>query len=72
MCCVNAIVTGSLDTGATHVFTTAGSSCPPASSGEGRANAPFTRWPGETVLGSDTVSAASPAVEITVAVVLAS
>ncbi len=33
-------------------------------SGDGNANVPFVRWP-----GSDTVSAASPAVEITFAVV---
>ena len=59
MCCLNAIVTGSLDTGAVHVALEN-----ETSSGDGSENAPLTRWP-----GSDTVSAASPAVEITFAVV---
>ena len=59
MCCLNAIATGSLDTGAVHVdFDRA------TSSGEGSAKVPFVKWP-----GSDTLSVASPADEITLAVV---
>ena len=42
-----------------------------ASSGDGSANAPLTRWPGRAVSGSVTLSAASPAVETTFAVVVA-
>ena len=61
MCCLNAIVTGSLETGAVQVAL-----LKETSSGEGSANAPLVRWP-----GSLTVSAASPAVLITFAVVLA-
>src|SRR5688572_1683337 len=61
--------TDSLDVGALQVFTVAGSGWPAASSGCGRANAPFTSRPGWVVLGSETVSVASPAVEMTVAVV---
>ena len=60
-CCLNAIVTGSLATGPVQVdFEKL------TSSGDGSANAPFIRWP-----GSDTVSAASPAEEMTLAVVAA-
>ena len=59
MCCEKPIVTGSLETGPVHVdferLTT---------SGDGSANVPFIRWP-----GSDTLSVASPAVEMTLAVV---
>src|SRR4051812_35105292 len=46
---------------------------PPADarSGSASANAPLTRWPGAVALGSTTESVASPAVEVTVAVVLA-
>ena len=59
MCCLNEIVTGSLDTGASQVdFEKA------TSSGDGSENEPFIRWP-----GSETLSAASPALEITLAVV---
>ena len=42
-----------------------------ACSGEASANAPLTRWPVALVLGSATVRVASPAVEVTVAVVVA-
>ena len=61
MCCLNAIVTGSLETGAVQVALL-NATC----SGSGSVNVPFVRWP-----GSDTVSAASPAVEMTLAVVVA-
>ena len=40
-----------------------------ACSGSGRMNVPLTRWPVPNELGSDTLSSASPAVEITFAVV---
>ena len=40
-------------------------------SGCGSANVPLTRWPGWAVSGSDTLSSALPAVEVTVAVVWA-
>ena len=43
-----------------------------ACSGCGRANAPLTRWPVSVALGSATLSSASPADEITLAVVDAS
>ena len=46
-----------------------GSGVPATCSGEARAKTPFTRWPGAFVLGSLAVSVASPAVEVTVAVV---
>ena len=59
MCCLNAIVTGSLDTGADHVLLE-NATC----SGSGSVNAPLLRWP-----GSPTLSVALPAVEITFAVV---
>ena len=59
MCCLNAIVTGSLETGAVHVAL-----LKETSSGDGSANAPLVRWP-----GSPTVRAASPAVLMTLAVV---
>src|SRR5690349_9342931 len=59
MCCENPMVTGSLDTGAVHdAFDSV--TC----SGSGSVNAPLARWP-----GSETLSVASPAVEVTVAVV---
>ena len=61
MCCLNAIDTGSLETGAVHVVL-----LNVTSSGDGSENAPLVRWP-----GSDTLSAASPAVLITFAVVVA-
>ena len=61
MCCLNVIVTGSPDTGAVHVaFENE------TASGDGSENVPFIRWP-----GSETVRAASPAVESTVAGVVA-
>ena len=44
---------------------------PAACSGSGSENVPLTRRPGAVVLGSATVRAASPAVEITFAVVVA-
>src|SRR5262249_20896028 len=62
MCWRNVMVTGSLETGAVHVDFE-NSTC----SGSGNENDPLVRWP-----GSLTVSAASPAVEITFAGVLAS
>ena len=59
MCCLKEIVTGSLATGASQVvFEKA------TSSGDGSANVPFIRCP-----GSETLSVASPALEITLAVV---
>src|SRR4051794_25312028 len=61
MCWRNVTVDTALDTGPVQV---AGARS--TRSGSGRVNAPFVRRP-----GSETVSAASPAVEITVAVVLA-
>src|SRR5690349_24981577 len=51
--------TRSLDTGADHALFDS-----ETRSGSGSENAPFTRWP-----GSETVSAASPAVEMTFAFV---
>ena len=61
MCWVNRIVTGSLETGPVHTdFENE------TASGDGSANVPFIRWP-----GSDTVNAASPAVEMTLAGVVA-
>src|SRR5262245_58069821 len=62
MCCVNVIVTGSLDTGAEYVFTTPR---PPRASGS--ENVPLTRWPVAVDDGSATERLASPAVEITLA-----
>ena len=41
---------------------------PPAFTGCGSENAPLTRWPGAVLDGSLTASAASPAVEVTLAV----
>src|SRR3954454_22550654 len=64
MACLNVTGTTSLEVGADQVFTT-----PRPCSGCGREKAPLTRWPGAVGLGSATVSVASPAVEITVAVV---
>ena len=61
MCCLNVIVTGSLDTGADHADFE--NSTP---SGDGSAKAPFIRCP-----GSETERVASPAVEITFAEVVA-
>src|SRR3954471_1343998 len=64
MGCENVTVTTSLDTGAAHVFPT-----PSPPSGDASENAPLTSRPGAVGLGSATVSVASPAVEMTVAVV---
>ena len=80
MGCLKLIVTGSLVTGPLYVSSVVGGGAAdwreaPASaaarSGYGSENVPFTRWPVAVALGSATVSAASPAVEITLAVVLA-
>ena len=62
--CLNVIGTDSLEVGAVHVLMT-----PRPCSGEARANVPLTRWPVPIELGSATLSVASPAVEMTVAVV---
>src|SRR3954452_3381326 len=59
MCCENRIAKASLDTGPFHVRGRS-STC----SGSGSENAPLVRWP-----GSETLSVASPAVDVTVAVV---
>src|SRR3954471_483866 len=61
MCWRNVIATPALETGPVHA---AGAISTRSASGS--ENAPFVRWP-----GSDTESAASPAVEITFAVVVA-
>ena len=55
--CLNVIVTGSFDTGPVHADLLNSTR-----SGSASENAPLVRWP-----GSDTVSAASPAVEMTFA-----
>ena len=61
MCWENVIVTGSLDTGAVHCdFENA------TPSGLGSEKAPLVSWP-----GSETLSVASPAVEMTFAAVVA-
>src|SRR3954452_21606742 len=57
MCCRNVVVDGPLDTGPLHAFGAISTR-----SGSGSENAPLTKW-----LGSDTESAASPAVEMTLA-----
>src|SRR3954471_1542355 len=62
MCWWNAIATGSCDTGPLQL---AGAIC--TCSGSGSENAPLVRW-----TGPDTLSAASPAVDTTSAVVDAS
>src|SRR4051812_15264701 len=64
ICCLNVTVATSLDAGAEYVLTT-----PRPCSGWGSAKGPLSRWPGLLVLGSATLSVASPAVETTVAVV---
>src|SRR4051812_38784642 len=61
MCWLNAMLTGALETGALHALG-AMLTC----SGSGRLKLPLVRWP-----GSLAVSDASPAVEMTLAVVLA-
>jgi len=86
MCCLNVTVTTSLDTGFDQVESVVGAAEPPTAppapavlpalaaetvSGLGSANAPLTSLPVSVVLGSATDSVASPAVEITVAVVVA-
>src|SRR3954451_13203565 len=77
------IVTASLDTGAFHVSRFSGEADEPtllyavpvlaalrarACSGSARMNVPLTRWPVPTDDGSATLSKASPAVDVTVAV----
>src|SRR3712207_1305774 len=71
MDCLNSIAAPSLLTGPLYVFTVEGRTEPLARKGWASANAPLTRWPEAVVLGSLTVSAAQPAVEMTLAVVLA-
>jgi len=67
---LKATVTSSFETGAVQVRRTP--SAPPLTcSAAGSANVPLTRWPGAVVLGSATLSVASPAEETTVAVVAA-
>src|SRR5437867_291016 len=61
MCWRNVIAEVAFDTGALHAFGAISTR-----SASGSANAPFIRWP-----GSDTLSAALAAVEMTFAVVLA-
>src|SRR5262245_51708759 len=61
MCCENVIVTGSLDTGAVHAALLNSTR-----TGSLRANEPLVRTP-----GSDTDNAASPALEMTLADVVA-
>src|SRR3954447_11912347 len=62
--CVNVTGTDSLEVGADQVLMV-----PRPPSGDVRAKAPLTSRPVAVVLGSATLSVASPAVEITVAVV---
>ena len=84
MCCVNVIVTGSLEIGAAHDASVVGADEPPTAppaaavepglaaftcSGVGSAYAPLTSLPVLVVLGSAMESIASPAVETTLAVV---
>src|SRR3712207_1937085 len=71
MDCSKLIVTASLETGPSYVLIVAGRVEPWTLSGCGRKKGPLTRWPGFCVLVSLAVSVASPAVEITLAVVLA-
>ena len=59
MSCVKVIAAAALETGAFHVFGAIATR-----RGCGSVKAPLARWP-----GSETVSVASPAVEITVAFV---
>ena len=78
--CLNSSVTASLETGPDQVFSVRRrpptpphrwrTRCAPLTcSGSGSTNVPLTRWPVPTVAGSATLSSASPAVEVTVAVV---
>src|SRR4051812_6104957 len=82
--CVNSSVTASLDIGALHVSRFSGEAEDPmalnavpvldalrarACSGWASTNEPLTRWPVPVEDGSATLSSASPAVEITLAVV---
>ena len=82
--CVNRTCTGSLETGADQVVRVSGvpltvpapaevlpGLVPTAFSAVGRLNAPLTRRPGALLLGSVTDSVASPAVEMTFALVVA-
>src|SRR4051794_2448781 len=64
MACLKVTGTASLEVGAFQVLTT-----PRPCSGCGSAKVPLTRRPGAIGLGSATVRVASPAEEITVAVV---
>src|SRR5262249_11515566 len=59
MCCLKPIVTGSLETGAVQALLDSSTT-----SDDGRENDPLVMWP-----GSEYVSAASPAVEMTLALV---
>src|SRR5689334_9639606 len=84
MSCENESVTLSFETGAAYDSSAVGlaepptaASAPPVPSGleafacsaAGSENEPLTRWPVAVELGSATLSAASPAVEMTLAVV---
>src|SRR3954451_6725574 len=84
---LNCSETASFDTGALHVSRFSGEALEPtllyavpvllalrarACSGCGSEKVPLTRWPVAKLLGSSTESSASPAVEVTVAVVDAS
>src|SRR3954468_6570044 len=84
MSCLRATATASLLTGFVHVSRLSGEpeTLPPAAlvpaglvadafSADGSENAPLTRWPGAVALESETLSNASPAVEMTLAVVCA-
>src|SRR5919112_4057723 len=64
-------VTGSLETGAVQDFSGVKipATAPLISSGAASANVPLTRWPRAVSLRSATLSSASPAVEMTLAVV---
>src|SRR3954470_2187435 len=86
MACENVMATGSLETGPPYVSRVVGADEPPTSfrappvpaglvalawRAWGSENAPFTRWPVAVEDGSATLSVASPAVEMTLAVVAA-
>ena len=81
---MNRTCTGSLETGAVQVVRVSGAPLtvpapvdvlaglvPTAFSAVGRLNAPLTSRPGAVLLGSVTDSVASPAVEMTLALVVA-
>ena len=69
--CLKSTVTLSLETGAAYVLTVDGSGVPATCSGAASANVPLTRWPVAVELASEAVRVASPAEEMTVAVVCA-